>query len=427
MPTLRQSFQSAVRRQDSKALHRNLDIYAKEFPGLPINEFFLCISNDMLKLTCQDFLTQTPITQKKYQQILWLKEELKQSPFMLSVMMAIAYINSYTGDLDNASKLYRNILIQYTHLLNTTNIGISDFNSWGWLINYSNFSEPRTIDIKPFPLPKLIIPDGLPKNVKTGEKIITAYGNAPYIMRFAERFVSSITTHIGSDVNILLVAADADEVCKNHCQQLQQAYPQLHVTFETIPDNFKNQDVLSTYCSLRRFTYIDDIFEAIGDHCLITLDLDLFINQDFKIIVDKVIDAPFGFYSSKNDIFSSENIFGAGYVIFNNSAIAQRIRYHLNDYLRKKLQTGNIDWVIDQYALFHALQCANLTKQERASCYNISDAFDNIAQFHFGTSEQETLLYQQEREEKAKDTRFFMNIKPKNIIFDKETLCPIIR
>ena len=427
MAMLLRSLKSAIHKQDSKALHRNLEIYAKSFPGLPIFDFFLFIRDDILKLTCQNFFNKTPIPNEKSQLILWLKEELKQSPLSISIVLTIAYINSYTGDLNAASKICRNAFIQYVHLLNTKNYEISHFNSWYWFTKYAVFAEPRMIDIKPFPFPKLTIPESLPENLHGSKTIITSYGNAPYIMRFAERFMKNIHTHVGADIPILLVVGDADEICKNHCKQLKQAYPQLHFAFETIPDKFNAPKILPAYCVLRRFTYLEDIFEAIGDHCLIALDLDLFINQNFKMILDKTKNVPFGFNSFKNDIFTSENLLAGRYVIFNNSVIAQRIRYHFNDYLRKKFQTGDIAWVMDQYALFHALQCANLTKQELASCYNISDACDNMEQFHFGTSEQEETLHKQERGEKETDVRFKIHITPENIIFDKKTLCPIYR
>ncbi len=426
MATLDKTLQSAIRRQDSKVLHQILNNWIKTSSTLPIYEFFGFLCRDVLKITCQDFLTQTPIEPAKYQKILWLKEELNQSPLILSVMLTIAYISSYEGNLDSASKLYRTSLINYVSLLKNGNLKISDHNSWAWFINYSNFAEPRNTDIKPFPFSKLNIPDGLSENFQGSRTIITSYGNAPYIMRFAERFVSSIATHIGADVKILLVVGDADEACKNHCQQLQQTYPQLHFAFDTIPDKFREPKIIPIYCVLRRFTYIEDIFEKVGDHQLIALDLDLFINQDFKAIIEKTKNVPFGFDSNKNDIFTSENLLAGRYIILNNSPIAQRIRYHFNDYLRKKFQTADISWVMDQYAFFYALQCANLTKEELASCYNIRDACDNMGQFHFGTSEQEEDLYKQERAKKETDTRFTMPVTPENIIFDKKTLCPIM-
>ncbi len=416
---------TAINDEDSDTLKRILAQYQKESGNVPIFGFFTCLSTYIIQMSCRDFLREKPIASKKHTKILWLQETLKDTPYLLSILLALAYMNSYKNELNEATKLYRIVFAHYAKLLQQTESRLICPLSWIWLLNYALFNEPTIPDGQVFPLEKLQLPETLKGDPLPEETLITAYGNAPYIMRYAKRFIEGIREFC-PDIHILLVAGDADDECKNYCETLQSENKGLHIAYEKIDKAFQTKNFLPTYCSLRRFTYIDDIFEKIGNQHLITLDLDLFINDNLNHIIDDMKSVSIGYESNKNSLFTCENVFSGRFLKFDNSKASQRMRYHLSDYLRKKLHSSDLIWIVDQNAIFHAWQVANLTREEKLLCRNLKDIYQNSDEFRLGATDAEKKLSDEDRASKIQYNNLSLNILPQHIRFDDKTLKPII-
>ncbi len=415
---------TAINDEDSDTLKKILTQYQIENGAFPIFDFFMFLRAHIINMSCQDFLREKSMNPKKYKKILWLQETLKDTPYVLSVLLSLAYIHSYKNELNEAAKLYRIAFAHYMKSLQQTGLQTPLSNTWFWFLNYALFNEPTIPDGQGFALEKLQLPETLTNSLPE-ETLITAYGNAPYIMRYAKRFIEGIREFC-PDIHILLVAGDADDECKNYCETLQSENKGLHIAYEKIDKTFQTKNFLHTYCSLRRFTYIDDIFEKIGNQHLITLDLDLFINDNLNHIIDDMKSVSIGYESNKNSLFTCENVFSGRFLKFDNSKASQRMRYHLSDYLRKKLHSSDLIWIVDQNAIFHAWQVAKLTREEKSLCRNLKDIYQNSSHLHIGITNEEKQLFDEDRDIKMQDSRLALIVLPQHIRFDDKTLKPII-
>ncbi len=419
----------AILARNASALQQNLAALTESHQTFVIFEFYLIIKEAVLQYKNGDFLAQKPIAKEKMAILRWLETTLKNNPYEMSMLLVRAHIALYNNQLDDASRLFRQSLMLYMNFLRKNKLSIPSAQTWQWMLNYALFTEPTEAEGKPYPLTPLQLPDSLINKAPT--TIITAYGNAPYIQKFAERFTHGVS-ELMPEAEILLVVGNKtqnrDAETDAIITKLQQQFPKLHFADETIPQNFQQKHLLHTYCSARRFTYLQDIITQSACQQLITIDIDLFIQPILKDSIEYVTDAPIGYISTLDMSFSGENMFAAGFLKVDNGALAKKYCEELYDYLAKKFTSNHLLWVVDQYALFHAWQ-NSVPAEERQKCRNINDCNldeSHTKYLHIGHTEEEQALFTQERAEKVKDSRLRSIVTPQNVTFDEQTLRPIL-
>ncbi len=420
----------AIFAQDASALQQYLAELVTIYQTFPIFEFYMVIKRYFLQPTTTSFLAQQPIATEKMATLGWLETTFKNNPYEISMLLVRGNIALYNNQLADASKLFRQSLLLYMNFLSKNKLTLSSNHAWRWMLNYALCTDPAEADGEPYPLTPLQLPDALIN--KAPQTIITAYGNAPYIQKYAERFTHGVS-ELMPEVEILLVVGNKtqgrDAETDAIITKLQQQFPKLHFADETIPETLQQKHLLHTYCSARRFSYLQDIITQSACQQLITVDIDWFIQPILKDSIEYVTDAPIGYISIIDLTFSGENIFSAGFLKVNNGEMCKKYCEELHDYLAKKFASKHLLWSMDQYALFHAWQ-NSVPPQEQKKCRNINELNkdeSHTKHLHVGFTEDEQERYKIEAMEKtSEDSRLKNVIMPQNVSFDGETLRPII-
>ncbi len=420
----------SIRAENANGLQQYLAEFTKAHQTFAIYEFYSTIKSHILQHTNGEFLAQQPLAREKMLALRWLEITLKDNPYQLSIMLLRADVALYKNQLDKASKLFRQILKIYMSLFKKNNLPVASFHAWQWMLKDALFIEPAEVEGAPYSFIPLQLPDSLIN--KAPETIVTAYGNAPYIQKYAARMVNRMA-EIMPEVEILLVVGnedgDTDADTDAIITELQQKHPKLHIAYDIIPDIFKQKHLRYLYCTCRRFTYLQDILVQSACKQVVTIDIDSFIQPVFKTCVDYTTDAPIGYKCDEKVIFFPSNLLIASYFKIDNSDIGRKFSQKLYDYLSKKFSHKHALWFVDQYALLHAWQ-TSLTAEEQQKCRNIyacnTDEID-VVYLHSGGSQDEQALFAKERVEKeTRDSRLVNIIMPEHVRFDEQTLHPIL-
>ncbi len=396
---------------------KKIIIFSKENNGDSMNCFYFILRHTY-QIMNSFYLQNQPL--QCSEDLLWLEKILPSNHFFHPVLLRLkAAIAFYQGNLVDAIKYSRLTLRHYLIFLQKPElkelIGASHFM---YMLRETCIVESLDFTGIPFALQDLILPKTL-QNYDPQYPLITAYGNSPYFQYYSERFLK-VLDNLSPNIHCLLVIGDLDAESQALAEKLQAQYPNFHYTDDPIAKTFQDPEKLPTFCSFRRFTYMEQILDFIPNLHLITLDLDLFLHSDFSKIIDYTRNTPLSYHSG-NAVFEPLNVFAGGLISLCDGKIARNFTKHVNDYLQKKMNEPRIFWIMDQYALFYGYQYLSL--EERKLCKNISD-ITNFSLSHLGSNVAENEMFAQDKNMKA-DQRFSPDLlKNCNILLEPETLKP---
>ncbi len=405
---------NAIKATSRDRLYHALEQHYQHYGAWAIHELYATIYSNLFFRTCSNFVEREPFPRKR--KVEWLKKTLENHPYSISVMALEGLIASYENRQAEAKKLHRLVYANCLKIYQQPNMTITMM-SLQWPLICALFSEDEPLSGEKFNSDTLVMPETLMPYPESNLTLLTTFANPAYLLRYGDKFIRYIRKILPENP-ILIVIGDCDQEAEEHIKYLQTEFQHVHFTYDVTPEKFKNNDaILIGYYVTRRYTYINDIFEQLGDIHVITLDCDFEPTEQIKDLVDDCTKAPFAFYASEENIFAPEDAIIGGIVKFDNSLLAKKIRQSLDDYLRLKMQQNDIRYCVDQYGLLHSFQL--LSDDETKQCYNIAHDIGDLSK---------NFLIERTTEERdhKNDGRYFFNQLPTKITFEPDTLKPIL-
>ncbi len=405
---------SAIKTTNRDRLYHALEQHYQHYGAWAIHELYASIYSNFFFVSCADFIQQTPFPRKR--KIEWLKKTLENHPYSVSIMALEGVVASYECRQTEAKKLHRLVYANCLKIYQQPNMTITPM-SLQWPLIAALFSEDETLSGEKFNFETLIMPETLIPYPESNLTLFTAFSNPAYLLRYGYNLIANIRKTLPENP-ILIVIGDCDQEAEYHIKYLQTEFQHVHFAYDGTPEKFKNNaSTLIAYYTTRRFTYMNDIFEQLGDIDLISFDFDFVPTEKIKDLIDYTKSAPFAFCALEQDIFAPEQAITANIIKFDNSLLGKKTRQLLDDYLRIKMQQGDTRYFIDQHGLCYVFQL--LSDDEKKQCYNlVHDMGDVAGSFMINPTAEEV--------ESKNNGRFFFNQLPTKITFEPDTLKPIL-